>query len=154
MASLIGRINFSQIMKITIIYQIFWTLTFTLSTYLCIIRKPESTIGNPFFFDHYGATYNYLFASVFGLILTHSFKSQQILTVDKVNNYNRFSLIISILGAGFMFAAFMFSYSHAIDSSPRGKNLFRFNVLWAMVSSLIGSYIVSCFLNKGKIGCK
>lgn len=68
MCSIVGRINLTQIIKFTSMYQIFWNANYFLLVYFNVNHNDfnNNTIA-PFFFDMFGTTYVYLFAVAFGI---------------------------------------------------------------------------------------
>lgn len=79
MSAVVGRLNVNDVLKVTASYQIFWNLNYFLLIYLCVIKQDHNDVQfTPYFFDRFGTTYNYLFASFFGLIYVWFISKQKI----------------------------------------------------------------------------
>lgn len=154
MTAIIGRTSLAQILKITAFFQVIWNLNYSLLIYLSVIGQPGGTSSTAYLFDQFGSTYTYLFASIFGLVLTRMLHHQKFSSNHPRNLYSRKTLIMSLLGAIFIFASFFFSYSNVMDYIPRGKNLGLFNVFWGILGSIGGTYMTSLIYNKGRVGVR
>lgn len=116
MTAVIGRISMTQILKITIIYQFFWTLNFYILLKLCVIRSSTITeITLPVLFDTYGSSYCYLFAVFFGITFS-ILANRHVLPTDHVRNVlGGFSWLMSAVGTAFIFATFVFGYTNVLS---------------------------------------
>lgn len=155
MTAVVGRLSTTQVLKITALYQIAWNLNYFLLIFLLVIKQDHNEAQfTPYFFDAFGSTYCYLFAAFFGLIFTCMIKNQKMPWLHPRNEYNRISLLMSATGTAFIFATFVFTQSDIIAYTPFGQNLSRFNILWALTGSVLGTYIGSAIAGKGKVGYK
>ncbi len=155
MTAVVGRITMTQILKITIIFQFFWTLNFYLLLKLCFIRSSVITdITITDIFDTYGSSYCYLFAVFFGITFS-VLANRHVLPTDHVRNLlDGFSWIISSVGTGFIFATFVFSYTNVLSYESSNKNYQRFSMFFGLCGSVLGTYCGSAFSNKGMVGYK
>jgi hypothetical protein len=156
MTAVIGRLNISQVIKVTAGFQIFWNLNFFLLIYLCIFKYTFNydTPFTPFFFDRYGTTYIYIFAAFFGLAYIWFIYNQNTLVGHPRNATSRTSLVTSSIGTAFIFATFVFTSNTFIAYPIEGENLSRFNIIWALTGSVIGTYIGSAIFGRGRVGVK
>lgn len=154
--AIVGRLNLSQILLLTSVYQFMWNLNYFLLLYLAIIKQDhsDSTLYDPSYFDEYGVTFNYIFAAAFGLVFTIMSVRQKVDTVHPRNEYNRTSLVLSAVGTAFIFAAFMFTGTYFVRNTFLGRNVIHFNVFWGLTASVIGTYVGSLLVGKGRIGYK
>ena len=96
----------------------------------------------------------YLFAGAFGI--TYScLLSKAKFPADSFNNYNsRFTLTLSHMGTGFIFATFIFTYNILVSYSSRGSNVAVFAMLFSLIGSVAGTYVGSALAGKGRVGYK
>ncbi len=61
---------------------------------------------------------------------------------------------MSAIGTAFLFASFVFTYTDFIAYTPFGENLSRYNIIWALTGSVLGTYIGSALVGRGRVGFK
>ena len=108
--AVIGRISLANLVQIVSIFQITWNLNYSLLIFMATSRRDfnPDDYHSPLFFDAFGSTFVYLFAGFFGI--TYSCLLGAKLPSHHFRNMNsRFSLTISLMGTGFIFAAFVFT---------------------------------------------
>lgn len=106
----------------------------------------------------FGTTYVYLFAVFFGIPFSCLIKKQALPEIHPRNEFNRLSLLLSQIGTGFIIAAFVFTSCYVIDYkyyfSSTGDNISRFSILFGILGSIVGTFIGSALVGKGRIGYK
>lgn len=105
MIALIGRVTLPQVVKLTIIYALFWNLNFAI-----IIRNSiKNDNYDPVYHDNYGGSYVYLFGCCFGGVFNFMLFRRQKLRVSYVKyGFNRISLAFAALGTAFIYVMFIF----------------------------------------------
>ena len=63
-------------------------------------------------------------------------------------------MILCLTGTAFVFSCFVYTYSGVVLYPSFGQNLARFNIIWALISSIVGAYAGSALFGKGEIGFK
>jgi hypothetical protein len=64
-------------------------------------------------------------------------------------------LILSAIGTAFIFSLFIITGTDVIVyDTIIAENLAKFNILWALTASVIGTYAGSAFAGRGKVGVK
>lgn len=155
MTAVVGRLNVNEVLKVTASYQILWNLNYFLLIYLAVIKQDFNTAKfTPYHFDRFGTTFNYLFAAFFGLIYVCFLGRQKIPYIHPRNESSRVSLVFCAIGTAFLWATFMFTYNDVIVYSAFGENLTRFNIIWGLTASVLGTYSGSALAGRGRVGFK
>lgn len=160
MSATVGRLNLNQIVKFTSIFQIFWNLNYYLLIWFLVVKNDHNSASalNPYFFDMFGTTYVYLFAAFFGLPFSCLLRKQKFPEIHPRNEFNRLSLLLSQIGTGFIIALFVFTSSYVIKYSyygnSLGENVGRFSILFGMLGSIVGTYVGSAVVGRGRVGYK
>ena len=102
-------------------------------------------------FDTFVTTYIYLFAAFFGLGYSCLFKVKFPASHFR-NDSSRFSLTLSLMGTGFIFALFNFAPFGYLTNTAEGSARSVFSITFSMIGTVIGTYIGSGFF--GKVGVK
>lgn len=154
--AVIGRVNLGHVTKMVSFFQIFWNLNYYLNIYLAIMYRDmnHQESYTPYFFDAFGSTYVYLFAGFFGLAFTCMLGKQKMSAEHPRNTQSRFSLVLSLIGTGFIFATFYFTSNYLIAYDNFGQNASRFSFLFGLIGSVVGTYIGSALAGKGRVGYK
>lgn len=108
--------------------------------------------GNPLVFDGYGGTFLYLFSAAFGTVYTFAITKQKVTPNISKNEMNRASMLLSLIGGGFIMATLPFASTHYIGYDGKGESIAAFNVWFCMVGSIVGTYAMSVLLGNGKVG--
>ena len=145
----IGRVNIIQVLIITLLFCVSWNLSFFLNFFLNFTSSVQPTL-----FDDMGTTNVYLFGGAFGLMVAAMLYTKQ---TERTENFaqNKVSSVMSLAGTAFIFATFAMTGFHF----PRVRNPFSYNAsflnnIFALSGSVVGAYIVSAFINKGKVGVR
>ena len=116
MTSVVGRVSLNQIIKFTALFQIFWTLNYFLLIWFLVVKQDHnSTLLNPYFFDMFGTTFVYVFGVFFGLPFSCMIRRQKLPEEHPRNEFNRLSLLLSQVGAGFIIAMFVFTSCYVVN---------------------------------------
>lgn len=156
MTAFIGRLNFTQLLKLIVTYSIMWNLNYMIILYFCIMRFDGDGANDnaPYFLDTFGSSYVYLFGAVFGMSYNMFLGKQKIPVTHPRNIFNRTSLTFALIGTGFIYATFIFVTNEFITYNIFGQNISRFSIFFALTGSVISCYIASAIFGQGRVGFK
>lgn len=159
MTSVVGRVSLNQIIKFTALFQIFWTLNYFLLIWFLVVKQDHnSTLLNPYFFDMFGTTFVYVFGVFFGLPFSCMIRRQKLPEEHPRNEFNRLSLLLSQVGAGFIIAMFVFTSCYVVNyqyyGNMLGENYSRFAILFGILGSIAGTFVGSAIVGRGRVGYK
>ena len=149
LGALIGKLSILQIFIISI----FETFCASFNFYLC--NKPLGA------FDNGGSIYIHTFGAVFGIVISianfcNKKEEQKILNNPHLNS-DYYSNIISFIGSLFLWLYFP-SFNTAkiqMQFKEENKEIFRYrgivNTYLSMVGSVIGTFLISPIVSKGKL---
>jgi hypothetical protein len=155
MTAVVGRLSLVTVFKLTVVFQFLWNLNFFLHVYICVVRNGNLTL--PYVFDSFGSSYVYLFAACFGIAFTVLISRQRIPSNHMRASLNGFSWIMSVIGTAFIFANFVFTSNYLLVSPTPGDHMKRFSILFALIGSVVGTFIglaLTNITNKGFLGLK
>ena len=139
----LGKLSLTQY----IILIIFETIISSLNFQLCDVKLRAIDVG--------GSLYIHTFGAIFGIaIYMVMFCSQKmkskVLSQNYFNKSNYFSNITSFIGVLFLCCYFpSFNSGLALDNKARYRA--SINTYFSIAGSIVGSFIASAFLNKGRI---
>jgi hypothetical protein len=154
MTAFSGRIHIQKIAISLPIFCFFFYLNFYLNALVSYSDKNKDEIFS--YFDAYGTIVVYLFGGLYGILVGALTKTPK--TDEQTNRArkSRFSLLLSLLGAFFLFATFVTSFTSVITgriNSPQEN--FRLNagaihVSFGLAGGIIGNFAASLLAGKGK----
>lgn len=147
-SAFIGRITLSQLVKMTIIFCIFWNLNYLLLIKVAIHARDNYS---PVFYDIFGASYIFLFGSLFAFSYNFFLWKQKLPALHHKNRTNSFSLCLINSGAIIFFIMFYLLKNPFISFSPICESLSSINTEYALIGSIVGTCLCSALLGKGKI---
>lgn len=109
------------------------------------------------YLDAYGTILVYLFGGIYGLLVGFFTKTPKE-TQEQLERArkSRVSLQLSLLGALFIFATFIVSYTGILSGTNGSPKYFRFNagailVMFGLIAGIVGNYVGSFLVGKGKM---
>lgn len=158
MGAFIGRLNLFQIVKFVVLYLMFWNLNYFLLIYFLVKGDFSEQPFAPYFFDMFGTTFVYLFASMFALPLACSLRKQSIPEMHPRNTFNRSSLTLSQIGTGFIIVAWFFTscgvINYKVYPDSMARSLSTLSTILGTISSMCCTYLTCLLLGGGRAGYK
>ena len=147
----IGRIGLLETFLTTVSFNVGWNLAYYLNFNLHWARSPS-----PIAFDDMGTDTVYLFGSFFALFMMIILACKPAVREEnKAYVMNRISGLLGLLGTAFVFATFALTgHNYPVRFNNLSNNLQSMNVIYALASSVVCSYIFSALFNKGSVGIR
>lgn len=151
----IGRIGLFETFLTTISFTVGWNLNYYENINLQINRAPTKVL-----FDDFGTDNIYLFGSSFALFMMIMLNCKPAKIDSSSYVMNRISGLLGLVGTAFVFATFALTGHIYIDrqndltTNFLSLNLESLNNIYALSSSVVGSYIFSALFNKGRVGIR
>lgn len=152
LTSFIGKIGLLEVVLMTLLYNFGWAMCFMAST---TIYKKFATYS---IMDGYGTNYVYVFSACFGLMVSLMLNCKQPAKFRLVGVIS--SVFISMIGNGFVFAAFPFTgviFQPELTGSHVSilrNNFGPLNIYFSMTASVILTHATSAIFGRGKIGAR
>lgn len=155
----IGKIGLFETFMTTLFFNIGWNLTYYVNFYIDLSRSP-----NVLFFDDYGLYSVYTYGAFFGLVMMLLLSCKSTPEFSKYNRMDRASGVLALLGTAFIFLNFLmtanpYPYFPGVGGTDTPQNnsflvanYARMNMLFALIGSVLGTYIFSALFRCGKVG--